>query len=86
MQTCPEVYDPAGVWWTLCAIRRHRADLYPTHGLGPVGALSEGAREELVRHLEDALSDHLDDEGVVCVVESYVVFARREEESVGSQR
>jgi ubiquinone/menaquinone biosynthesis C-methylase UbiE len=53
---------------------------------GPIGALSDDAREELVGHLEDALSDHQDDEGVVCVVESYVVFARREEESIGSQR
>ncbi len=43
---------------------------------GPIGSLSEDAREELIQHLEAALSDHVDDDGVVCVVESYVVVAR----------
>ncbi len=45
---------------------------------GPVAALSEGEREELVRRLEHALSDHVDDDGIVCVVESYVALARRD--------
>ena len=31
-----------------------------------------------MRNLEIALSDHVDDDGVVCVVESYVALARRD--------
>lgn len=50
---------------------------------GPVAALSESAREELVRRLEDTLADHMDDEGVVCVVESYVALARRDASTPG---
>lgn len=45
---------------------------------GPVSALAAGTRDELIRNLEVALSDHLDDDGVVCVVESYVALARRD--------
>lgn len=43
---------------------------------GPVSALSDDVREELIRDLEEALSDHTDDDGVVAVVESYVALAR----------
>jgi ubiquinone/menaquinone biosynthesis C-methylase UbiE len=43
---------------------------------GPVSALGALAREELIRELEDALSAHVDDDGVVCVAESYVAVAR----------
>jgi ubiquinone/menaquinone biosynthesis C-methylase UbiE len=50
---------------------------------GPIGASSERALDELVSHLEEALSDHVDDDGVVSVVESYVVLARREKSPRG---
>lgn len=45
---------------------------------GPVSALREDVRNELVAKLEEALSDHVDDDGVVCVLESYVALARRD--------
>ena len=45
---------------------------------GPIRDLGEGARNELIRELEDALRDRVDDDGVVCVVESYVALARRD--------
>ena len=41
-----------------------------------VSALDETRRIELVRELESALGDRVDDDGVVCGVESYVVIAR----------
>jgi SAM-dependent methyltransferase len=50
---------------------------------GPVAAQSEGVLQELIRHLETALADHVDDDGVVCLLESYVVLGRRDEDRVG---
>ena len=41
----------------------------------PIGRLTPGVRRDLIRDLEAALADHLDDAGVLCVVESYVVLA-----------
>lgn len=49
---------------------------------GPVLALGDDRRGELIRELEDALSDHVDDDGVVCVLESYVALARRDEKDL----
>jgi ubiquinone/menaquinone biosynthesis C-methylase UbiE len=43
---------------------------------GPVGALLGLARANLIRELEAALSDHCDDDGVVCPIETYVAVAR----------
>jgi ubiquinone/menaquinone biosynthesis C-methylase UbiE len=45
---------------------------------GPVSALRDDLRNELIRELEDALSDHVDDDGVVCGIESYVAVAHRD--------
>ena len=45
---------------------------------GPVSALRTDVRDELIEKLEEVLSDHADDDGVVCVVESYVALARRD--------
>ena len=43
---------------------------------GPLGALPGPARATLVRELEASLSDHCDDDGVVCPIETYVALAR----------
>jgi ubiquinone/menaquinone biosynthesis C-methylase UbiE len=53
---------------------------------GPVGALNAGARNDLIADLETALADHVDDEGVVCPIETYVALARREEAIPGETR
>jgi len=45
---------------------------------GPISALRDDVRNELIRELEVALSDHVDDDGVVCVIESYVAVAQRD--------
>jgi ubiquinone/menaquinone biosynthesis C-methylase UbiE len=44
---------------------------------GPVAALIEAARAALVRDLEDALRPHVDDEGVVSPLETYVATGTR---------
>jgi hypothetical protein len=41
-----------------------------------VSAVDDNRRNELVRELESLLADHIDDDGVVYRVESYVVLAR----------
>ena len=41
----------------------------------PIAALPAGARDELIRELTAALADRVDDEGVVCGIESYVARA-----------
>jgi hypothetical protein len=51
---------------------------------GPVSALGDDLRNELIRELEDALSDHVDDDGVVCVVESYVALAHHDRNKVST--
>lgn len=43
---------------------------------GPVGQLSDEARRDLIRDLERTLADHVDDEGVICPIEVYVILAR----------
>lgn len=43
---------------------------------GPVSALNANARRDLIRDLEAALADHVDDAGVVCPIEAYVALAR----------
>lgn len=43
----------------------------------PVGALPPEARANLIRTLEVALADHVDDDGVVCPIEAFVVLAHR---------
>jgi ubiquinone/menaquinone biosynthesis C-methylase UbiE len=42
---------------------------------GPIGALSASARNDLVRDLEAKLSDRVDDDGVMCAIETYVALA-----------
>jgi ubiquinone/menaquinone biosynthesis C-methylase UbiE len=42
-----------------------------------LGSLNVTVRTDLIRHLETALADHVDDDGVLCPVETYVVLARR---------
>lgn len=42
---------------------------------GPIGALSRSVRDDLIRDLKSALTDHLDDDGVLCPIESYVTLA-----------
>lgn len=44
---------------------------------GPIGALGEHARQELIREAARALRPHTDDEGVSFPIESYFVLARR---------
>jgi ubiquinone/menaquinone biosynthesis C-methylase UbiE len=44
---------------------------------GQVSALTGEARDSLIRDLGDRLADHVDDDGVLCVIESYVALARR---------
>jgi hypothetical protein len=44
---------------------------------GPIGALSPPIRNDLIRYLESALEDHLDDEGLLCPIETYVAVATR---------
>jgi hypothetical protein len=41
-----------------------------------VGTLAADRRADLIHELEFALADRVDDDGVVCGVESYVVLAR----------
>jgi ubiquinone/menaquinone biosynthesis C-methylase UbiE len=41
-----------------------------------VGALTDEGRRALLGELEAAIADHVDDDGVLCVLESYVVVAR----------
>jgi SAM-dependent methyltransferase len=43
---------------------------------GPVGALSAHERGHLLRELEAALTDRVDDVGVMCAIETYVALAR----------
>jgi ubiquinone/menaquinone biosynthesis C-methylase UbiE len=42
---------------------------------GPIGGLTPSQRDELIEHLETALSGHRDDEGIVCPLETYVARA-----------
>jgi SAM-dependent methyltransferase len=44
---------------------------------GPIGTLSATARGALIRELEMALRDRLDDEGIVLPLEAYLVLAHR---------
>lgn len=44
---------------------------------GPIGALGEVARQELIREVARTLRPHTDDEGVSFPIESYFVLARR---------
>jgi len=44
---------------------------------GPIGTLSADARHALIRDLEMALRDRLDDEGIVLPLEAYLVLADR---------
>jgi hypothetical protein len=46
---------------------------------GPISALNADMRNDLICDLQTALSDHVDDEGVVCPIETYVALARRRE-------
>jgi len=46
---------------------------------GPIGALNAHVRNDLIRDLQIALFDHVDDEGVVCPIETYVALGRRGE-------
>jgi len=43
---------------------------------GPIGALNAHVRNDLIRDLQIALFDHVDDDGVVCLIETYVALAR----------
>lgn len=47
---------------------------------GPIGALNAHVRNDLIRDLQVALSDHVDDDGVVCPIETYVALGRGENE------
>jgi hypothetical protein len=51
---------------------------------GPVSALRDDVRNELIRELEEALRDRVDDDGVVCVVESYVALAHDDRNQVST--
>lgn len=44
---------------------------------GPIGALAAHVRADLIRELEAALSDYVDDEGFVCPFETYAALAWR---------
>lgn len=44
---------------------------------GPLGSLDRDVREELVRDVEAALSDYVDDRGIVVPLDSHVLVARR---------
>jgi ubiquinone/menaquinone biosynthesis C-methylase UbiE len=44
---------------------------------GPISALDAEVRDDLIRDLRSALFDHVDDDGLVCAVESYVALAQR---------
>lgn len=44
---------------------------------GPISRLSAEVRSRLIRDLDGALHDHVDDEGVVFPIEAYVALARR---------
>jgi hypothetical protein len=43
---------------------------------GPVGALAPERRRDLIRYLQAALADRVDDDGVLCPVETYAAVAR----------
>ena len=46
---------------------------------GPIGALNAQVRKDLIRDLQIALSGHVDDEGLVCPIETYVALGQRGE-------
>jgi ubiquinone/menaquinone biosynthesis C-methylase UbiE len=54
---------------------RHEAASSPLSNR--IRALDAGRRERLLTDLSDSLHDWVDDDGIACLVESYVVLARR---------
>jgi hypothetical protein len=43
----------------------------------PIGTSNAPVRNDLIRELQIALFDHVDDEGVVCPIETYAALGRR---------
>lgn len=46
---------------------------------GPIGSLKTAVREAIIRDLHEALSENMDDDGIVFPAETYLVCARRAE-------
>jgi ubiquinone/menaquinone biosynthesis C-methylase UbiE len=74
-------FDAVHVTIEVCSIRypsveeflRREAASSPL--AGPIGALSADLRHKLIHDLDSALAGHVDDDGVVCPIETYVALA-----------
>jgi hypothetical protein len=68
----PGVNEPR---WSFEEFLRREAASSPL--AGPIGLLSADRRDALIADLRRELLDYVDDDGVVCSIESYVTLAHK---------